>query len=1075
MATTSLGRLTLDLAVRLSEFSEGLSRAERETQERTRQMGESVSNFRQRLVDELGGTQIGGVIDSLNERLGALRGGGLAVGGALAGMAVGGVAVAAGALTALALETAKADVELQIMANTANTGLKSFQVLTYAAAGLGIEQEALASILADTQEKLGEFSATGGGGAADFFEALQNNTSMTDEEIRNLGKTLQGKDGVEAIQILKDKMEELGATSQEQRFMFESLAGDLGNLMPLFANGGDILNKYGEELEAAGVIKTEEAIEQSRRLTAQTQAVSTQFEGFKTQLAVQMMPVLNNLMEYFVDGKTKGGEFGSVMDSVGLIAKTVGAGIIGVAGGIKLLVMMVQAFGEQVANVGITTSNFFEADGFMAKARALKQGAVDVYNINARLGADFVSEMVTIKNAMTGMYTPATAALTGLAGANYELSKSMDANSKGLAVNTVEADENAKAEEKLAKAKDKTSKSISNQMMVYKAFRSAGLSDNQARIITAEVGRENDYQSKYLFGGHSDPKNNKYNLGMISWQKERGEALHKYLKNLGLIQNGQIVKTQEALNAQAMFALKEITTNPRFDRTKKEFLSNPDVDYNKGTEVLGNNYIAWRYNDSKYASHHGRRDKHYNKLNAELGSDSTMKLLQAENKAIEDAQRAQLSIAAKWANEKEKIELNYQNNVAEIKETYAEGSADYIKYMARAEEDYTRAKNSGMLALSEKYVSEEQRIHADHKKAMKVIEEAYIEDDKLRQYFIDRQNAMYQEDLDNFKFATQAKARAQDKMYQSIADSARAGGINALSTGKDSMMQRTLSDEDYQQWRLNQDYVEGFDSINDDYKSREGEINERDERTKDYLLPELERNELLELARQEHLDKMWALEQEHALRDKTLAEQQAAQRVAIYQSLFAGMTEAAAVFFGESSRMHKAAFALEKGYAVYTALMNVETTRSNTFDALSAIPLIGPYIAGPGSIAAAALQVATAANIQGMSAPTVAGIAHGGLDYVPKESTYMLDEGERVLSPKQNKDFTRFMDTAGRQGNITINNNSSAEVSARREPNGAVTIDMVDKMIEKSFRRIGRPNSLESKSIQRHTTARVKR
>ena len=46
MATTSLGRLTLDLAVRLSEFiSDGLSRAERETQERTRQMGESAKQF----------------------------------------------------------------------------------------------------------------------------------------------------------------------------------------------------------------------------------------------------------------------------------------------------------------------------------------------------------------------------------------------------------------------------------------------------------------------------------------------------------------------------------------------------------------------------------------------------------------------------------------------------------------------------------------------------------------------------------------------------------------------------------------------------------------------------------------------------------------------------------------------------------------------------------------------------------------------------------------------------------------------------------------------------------------------
>lgn len=1077
MATTSLGRLTLDLAVRLSEFSDGLTRAERETRDRTQEMGDSVRNFRERMMEDLGGTPIGGVIDSLNQRLGALSGGGLAATGALAGMAVGGAAVAAGALVALTLESAKADVQLAVMAATANTGLKSFQVLTHAAAGLGVEQDALAGILADTQEKLGEFSATGGGGAADFFEALQNNTKMTDEEIRNLGKTLQGKDGVEAIQILKNKMDDLGATSQEQRFMFESLAGDLGNLMPLFADGGDILNKYGEELEAAGVIKTDEAIEQSRRLTAQTQAVSTQFEGFKTQLAVQMMPVLNNLIGYFVSGKTKGGDFGNAMDAVGIIAKTVGAGIIGVAGGVKLLVRMIQAFGEQIANVGITSTNFFEADGFMAKARALKQGAVDVYNINARLGADFVSEMVTIKNAMTGMYTPATAALTGLAGANYELSKSMDANSKGLTVNTVEADENAKAEEKLAKAKDKTSKSISNQMMVYKAFRSAGLSDNQARIITAEVGRENDYQSKYLFGGHSDPKNNKYNLGMISWQKERGEALHKYLKELGLIQNGQIVKTQEALNAQAMFALKEITTNPRFDRTKKEFLSNPDVDYNKGTEVLGNNYIAWRYTDSKYKSHHNRRDKHYNKLNLELGNTDIVKGLQAENKAIEDLQKQQLSVATKWAYKKEEIELKYQKDITEVKEAYAEGSADYIKYMARVEEKYIKDKNAGVLSLSEKYFSEEQRIHADHKKAMLVIDETYIEDDSVRQYYVDLQKAAYEEDLENFRWAAGAKEREQKKMYQSIADSVKANGANAFGTGLDSMAQRTMSDDDYAVWRLGQDYRENSKSLNDQYANRQNEINAKDERDKEYLLPELKRFELLEAAKQEHLDNMWSMEQDHALKQQTLDEQLKNSRIAIQENAFGAMTSIAGMFFGKNSKMQQAAFIMERTYATQKALMNIKETYSNTFNAISAIPLIGPYIAMPMAAAASAIQVAQAAGIGSIATPSVSGIAHGGLDYVPKESTYLLDKGERVLSPRQNKDLANFMENGQKAsyGGITINESPGAKANVRREPNGEVTIDMVDKMIEKSFRRIGRANSLESKSIQRHTTARVKR
>ena len=282
MASSSLGTLTLDLAVRLSEFTDGLTRAEREARDSTGRISDSVRGMRDNITDDIS-----------------------KISGSMVGMAVGAVAVAGAAMAAMAIETAKADVQLGIMAGTANTSLKSFQVLTHAAAGFGVEQEALAAILADTQEKLGEFSATGGGGAADFFEALQNNTKMTDEQIRELGKTLQSKDGVGAIQYLKDELDALGATSQEQRFIMESLAGDLGNLMPLFADGGRILEEYGVQLTDAGVIKTAEAIEQSRILAAQTQAMQTQFEGLKTQLVASTIPAMSTLINYFQEGSQK--------------------------------------------------------------------------------------------------------------------------------------------------------------------------------------------------------------------------------------------------------------------------------------------------------------------------------------------------------------------------------------------------------------------------------------------------------------------------------------------------------------------------------------------------------------------------------------------------------------------------------------------------------------------------------------------------------------------------------------------------------------------------------------------------
>lgn len=156
------------------------------------------------------------------------------------------------------------------------------------------------------------------------------------------------------------------------------------------------------------------------------------------------------------------------------------------------------------------------------------------------------------------------------------------------------------------------------QKMVYDSFRNAGLSDAQSRAMTAEVGRENGYQDKYLFGGHSDPANNEYNLGMFSWQKDRGKKLYKHLNDKGLIKNGKIVQSQEALNEQARFSVNEIQTNKAYSRTKKEFLDNPNVSYNKANEVLGNNYIRWRYTDPKYTKHHTYRDQYKASIDKQL-------------------------------------------------------------------------------------------------------------------------------------------------------------------------------------------------------------------------------------------------------------------------------------------------------------------------------------------------------------------------------------------------------------------------------------------------------------------------
>lgn len=161
---------------------------------------------------------------------------------------------------------------------------------------------------------------------------------------------------------------------------------------------------------------------------------------------------------------------------------------------------------------------------------------------------------------------------------------------------------------------------------VYQAFINQGLSPNQARIITAEVGRENDFQPQYVFGRHVDASNGKVNLGMISWQGGRGVALDKRLRSKGLVGSNGIVRSQAALNEMANYLVGEIKSNPAYSATKKAFLQNPNVSYDVGKKVLGQNFIRWDYSGKavlgdNVGKHHAKRDKYYQELGGTSGSN----------------------------------------------------------------------------------------------------------------------------------------------------------------------------------------------------------------------------------------------------------------------------------------------------------------------------------------------------------------------------------------------------------------------------------------------------------------------
>lgn len=171
----------------------------------------------------------------------------------------------------------------------------------------------------------------------------------------------------------------------------------------------------------------------------------------------------------------------------------------------------------------------------------------------------------------------------------------------------------------------------------------------------------------------------------------------------------------------------------------------------------------------------------------------------------------------------------------------------------------------------------------------------------------------------------------------------------------------------------------------------------------------------------EVLDKMRELDllNEEAYQNAKL-QLQAKSTASYMEGMFGGF----ASLVNENSKTYAVLFAAQKAFAVAQAMLNIPAAYSKAYDAVVGTPYVGPYIAPAVGAAAAALQVAQAASIKGVS---LSGMAHDGIDNIPKEGTWLLDGGERVLNPNQNKDLTNYLSQAqsnsGQQSQVNLNPN----------------------------------------------------
>ncbi|MGG7567905.1 hypothetical protein ACQ5SO_17260 [Rhodovulum sp. DZ06] len=148
------------------------------------------------------------------------------------------IAAAGAGFSAFAASSAEAAAQLKGFATLTNTTMAEFQRMAAAAQTFGVEQDKLADILKDVQDKLGDFLAGEGGELLDFFDLVAPKVGLTAEAFRGLS-------GAEALQLYVSSLEKANLSQQEMTFYMEAIASDAALLLPLLRNNGAELERIG--------------------------------------------------------------------------------------------------------------------------------------------------------------------------------------------------------------------------------------------------------------------------------------------------------------------------------------------------------------------------------------------------------------------------------------------------------------------------------------------------------------------------------------------------------------------------------------------------------------------------------------------------------------------------------------------------------------------------------------------------------------------------------------------------------------------------------------------------------------
>jgi hypothetical protein len=1056
MATSSLGRLTLDLVAKVGNFIEPMSQAERHA----RRSGQ-------------------GIADGLNIASLAAK----SFGAVMAGVSVAGV-------TAFANEIITTGNEIKKFSQLSNTSVRDFQFYAKGAETAGISMESFADKMKDMQDRIGDYQQSGGGPLVDFFENIAPLVGVTIQQFQKLS-------GPQALQLYYDSLQKVGATQNDMKFYMEAIISDSSLLIPLLENGGEGFRKWGEAAERANAIMSDEMIENLALAKENVQMLSLQWDGLKATLVNNVVPVVQLVSDNMDDIKAVALALTAAM-AVKLVPTVVATSIqlvqlaaFSVRAGVGLIGLSASASASTGAMIAMRGALAFlggpaglailAAQGVAAGAAFLymkkssdevkppldKQGksiadlVIEYDNLTeAQQRAFKYQETVELKD-LSESYTKAQQQVRAYASSIAEV-VAKDEKTKTTVRGWIrEFDQNAISAETLANRINKLSSigeenkivmdkhavaatgaknAMDAQQKVVTALDSAkkGLNQTTNRSITLLTEEQKAYQaltqkqrealtdlkSQVL---RSQNIENNVNAG---WSREKAEYVADYREKSGIgyakqltsleLRQLEIAFKTQSLNKQREESEKKIAEVKERQLASQKKMSelvgasalsglrikskesiaggkvrNFTAEFAKiAQEALGSDLIRFTAFNDLY--HKGTNSKHatgnafdFTIKNAKEASSAVKQLeelakrygftINAINEYAKPSKRAtggHVHVAVLGYKGKSEAIADAKAEVAIVREANEEAAQVRLEILERQKTIY------------QQYLNEEEQMYEANKEAIKSIELAYAKGTPEREKYLQLQQLAYKKDVEEFKRAQQAKYDSfkrdfADRIYNSQSNLDLMGV--AAKYGRDSLTYKLKELGSYTNSNKRDNNTFLADSV--------GRIQD------EYAAPnqEKERQDLIEQAYKAHKLRLQEIDAEHNEATKALVMQQASMQI----QAFSGLTGSLMGLVDQSSSAYAALYSVQKSFNLAQAIMNGYT-------AISAAWASAPFPYNMGAVTMATIE--TGVLQSAIEAVTPVGMAHSGIDSVPREGTWLLDKGERVVTSNTSAKLDKTLD-----------------------------------------------------------------